>query len=92
MFRNTGERLYPDCGRHGHTLQDEYELMAVTSRDQQLTISGYKACKMDFDTKDLREKYIFTNVDGTICIFPFTNPTPFSSEVEAMYRSVIISP
>ena len=56
-----------------------------------LKISGYKAYKMDFDAKDLRGKYLFTNVDGTVYIFAFSNPSPYSSEVEAMYRSIVIS-
>lgn len=73
-------------------LQDEYGKIEITRHNVQLKISGYKAYQMDFDAKDLRGTYIFTNVGGTVYIFAFSNPSPYSSEVEAMYRSIIISP
>jgi hypothetical protein len=73
-------------------LQDEYGKIDITRHNLQLKISGYKAYQMDFDAKDLRGTYIFTKVDGTVYIFAFSNPTPYSSEVEAIYRSIIISP
>jgi hypothetical protein len=73
-------------------LRKEYGSIDITRHNLQLKISGYKSYQMDFDTDTLRGKYIFTNVHGTIYIFAFSNPTPYSSEVEAMYRSVIISP
>jgi hypothetical protein len=47
---------------------------------------------MDFDTTNLRGSYIFTNVDGTIYIFAFRNPSPYSAEVQDMYMSVRIVP
>ena len=73
-------------------LQDEYGSIDITKHNLQLRISGYKSYQMDFDTATLRGTYIFTKVGGTVYIFAFSNPTPYSSEVEAMYRSVIISP
>jgi hypothetical protein len=56
------------------------------------TFPGYKSYELDFDTKDMRGKYIFTNVHGTIYIFSFRNPSPYSKEVENIYKSIIISP
>ena len=73
-------------------LRKEYGSIDITRHDLQLKISGYKSYQMDFDTDTLRGTYIFTKVGGTMYIFAFSNPTPYSSEVEAMYRSVIISP
>jgi hypothetical protein len=73
-------------------LQDEYGSIDITRHNLQLSISGYKAYRMDFDAKDLRGTYIFTKAGGRVYIFSFTNPTPYSSEVEAMYKSIVISP
>ena len=73
-------------------LQDEYGSIDITRHNLQLSISGYKAYRMDFDAKDLRGTYIFTKAGGRVYIFSFSNPTPYSSEVEAMYKSIVISP
>jgi hypothetical protein len=73
-------------------LQDEYGSIDITGHNLQLTISGYRAYRIDFDAKDLRETCLFTKAGGKMYIFSFSNPTPFSSEVEAMYKSLIISP
>jgi hypothetical protein len=73
-------------------LQDEYGKIDITRHNLQLRISGYKAYRMDFDAPDLRGTYLFTQADGTVYIFAFSNPTPYSSEVETIYRSIIISP
>lgn len=73
-------------------LQDEYGSVDITRHDFSLSISGYKAYRMDFDAKDLRATYIFTKAGGNVYIFSFSNPSPYSSEVEAIYKSIIISP
>ena len=73
-------------------LQDEYGSIDITRHDFQLSISGYKAYRMDFDAKDLRGTYIFTKAGGYVYIFSFSNPTPYSSEVEEIYKSIVISP
>jgi len=73
-------------------LQDEYGSIDITRHNLQLSISGYKSYRMDFDAKDLRGSYIFTKAGGRVYIFSFSNPTPYSSEVEAMYKSIVISP
>ena len=73
-------------------LQDEYGSIDITRHNSQLRIYGYKSYQMDFDTATLRGTYIFTKVGGTIYIFAFSNPTPYSSEVEGIYKSIIISP
>ncbi len=79
-------------------LQKSYGHITITKHNYQLNISqtdthpGYKSYQMDFDTTKMRGKYIFTNVDDTIYIFAFRNPTPYSSEVEEMYKSIIITP
>lgn len=73
-------------------LQDEYGKIDITRHNLQLKISGYKSYQMDFDAQDLRATYIFTKAGGMVYIFSFSNPTPYSSEVVALYRSIIISP
>ncbi|MDD1694737.1 MAG: hypothetical protein LUQ71_08435 [Methanoregula sp.] len=79
-------------------LQKTYGSIDITKHNYQLDISGYDAYELDFDTKTsdttyLRGSYIFTDVDGTIYIFAFRNPTPYSAEVEDMYKSIkIVSP
>lgn len=80
-------------------LQSTYGHITITKHNYQLDISktdanpkGYDAYQLDFDTKTMRCKYIFTNVDGTIYIFAFRNPSPYSSEVEQMYKSIVITP
>jgi len=80
-------------------LQKSYGSITITKHNYQLDISktdtnpdGYDAYQMDFDTKTLRGKYIFVDVDGMVYIFAFRNPSPYSSEVEEMYKSVVITP
>jgi hypothetical protein len=79
-------------------LQKKYGHIDITKHNYQLKISktnafdGYKSYQMDFDTTNLRGSYIFTNVDGTIYIFAFRNPSPYSAEVQDMYMSVRIVP
>jgi hypothetical protein len=76
----------------------EYSNIEITKRNVQLKISitdtfpGYKSYELDFDTDTMRGKYIFTNVDGTIYVFAFRNPSPYSKEIENIYKSIIISP
>jgi len=73
-------------------LQKSYGSITITKHNYQLKISGYDSYQMDFDTKTMRGSYIFTDVDGTIYIFAFKNPSPNSLEVENMYKSVVITP
>ena len=80
-------------------LQKSYGHITITKHNYQLDISktdtnpeGYDAYQMDFDTKTMRGKYIFADVDGTVYIFAFKNPSPYSSEVEEMYKSIVITP
>ena len=80
-------------------LQKSYGSITITKHNYQLDISktdtnpeGYDAYQMDFDTKTMRGKYIFVDVDGTVYIFAFRNPSPYSSEVEEMYKSIVITP
>jgi hypothetical protein len=77
----------------------QYEDLEITKRNVVLRLSitktfpaGYKSYELDFDAKDMRGKYIFTNVDGTVYIFAFRNPSPYSKEVEDIYKSVVIVP
>lgn len=79
-------------------VDNRYESVEITKRNVVLRISitnknpaGYKSYELDFDTDTMRGKYIFTNVDGTIYIFAFRNPSPYSKEIEDIYKSVIIS-
>jgi hypothetical protein len=79
-------------------LQNSYGSITITKHNYQLKVSpnatseGYKSYQMDFDTKTMRASYIFTNVDGTIYIFAFKNPSPYSSEVKDMVKSIVITP
>jgi hypothetical protein len=79
-------------------VQNKYESVEITKRNVQLKISisntfpGYKSYELDFDTPDRRGRYLFTNVDGTIYIFAFRNPSPYSKEIEDIYKSIIITP
>jgi len=79
-------------------LQKSYGSITITKHNYQLDISktdanpeGYDAYQMDFDTKTMRGKYIFADVEGTVYIFAFRNPSPYSSEVEEMYKSIVIT-
>ena len=80
-------------------IEKQYKDAEITKRNVVLKLSvtdtfpaGYKSYELDFDTKDMRGKYIFTNVHGTIYIFSFRNPSPYSKEVENIYKSIIILP
>jgi hypothetical protein len=79
-------------------LQNSYGAITITKHNYQLKVSptdtfeGYKSYQMDFDTKTMRASYVFTNVDGTIYIFAFKNPSPYSNEVQAMVKSIVITP
>jgi hypothetical protein len=80
-------------------VQNKYGSVEITKRNVQMRISitntfptGYKSYELDFDTKDKRGRYLFTNVDGTVYIFAFRNPSPYSKEVENIYKSIIITP
>lgn len=80
-------------------VEKQYPDAEITKRNVVLKLSvtdtypaGYKAYELDFDTKNMRGKYLFTNVHGTIYIFSFRNPSPYSKEVENIYKSIIISP
>ena len=76
-------------------LQKTYGSITITKHNYQLKVSGYDAYEMDFDAKTgesgyLRGSYIFVDADGTIYIFAFRNPTPYSAEIEDMYKSITI--
>ncbi len=73
-------------------LQERYGHIEITKHNYQLEISGYDSYRLDFDTINMRGTYIFTDVDGTVYIFSFKNPSPYSSEVENMYKSIKIIP
>jgi hypothetical protein len=79
-------------------LQEKYGKVEITKHNYQLKISststfeGYRSYQMDFDTYIMRGSYIFTNVDGTVYIFSFRNPSPYSVEVMDMYKSIRIVP
>jgi len=79
-------------------LQSKYGPIKITKHNYQLKISssrtfeGYTAYQLDFDTDNMRGTYIFTNVDGTIYIFSFKNPSPYAAEVLDMYKSISIVP
>ena len=79
-------------------LQEKYGHIDITKHNYQLKISesdifpGYKSYQLDFDTANMRGLYIFTNVDGTIHIFAFKNPSPYSKEVREIYDSISIVP
>jgi hypothetical protein len=78
-------------------LQNSYGHITITKHNYQMKISGYDAYKLDFETSiddntEMRASYIFTDVDGTIYIFAFKNPSLYSTEVEEIYKSVKIVP
>ena len=80
-------------------IQGRYESVEITKKNVVLRLSitnthpaGYKTYELDFDTPDRRGRYLFTNVDGTIYIFAFRNPSPYSKEIEDIYKSVVIEP
>lgn len=80
-------------------LQNSYGAITITKHDNRIEVSkneanpkGYTAYQLDFDTKTMRAKYIFVNVDKTIYIISFRNPSPYSSEVDEMVKSIVITP
>ena len=80
-------------------IQKTYGTITITKHNYQLDISktdakpeGYDAYQLDFDTKTMWAKYIFVDVDNTIYVFAFRNPSPYSSAVEEMYKSIVITP
>jgi hypothetical protein len=80
-------------------VRNKYGNVDITKRNVVLRISitntfpaGYKSYELDFDTNDMRGRYIFTHVDGTVYIFAYRNPSPYSKEVEDIYKSIIITP
>jgi len=79
-------------------LQQKYGHIDITKHNYQLqisatdTFSGYKSYQMDFDTTGMRGSYIFTDVNGTIYIFSFKNPSPYSNEIQEIVDSIRIVP
>ena len=74
-------------------LQKEYGSIDITKHNVMASVSGYKAYELDFDTKDMRRSYFFTNVDGIFYIFTVKNPTPYSADIDEMLKSIkIVSP
>lgn len=80
-------------------VQNRYQSVEITKRNVVLRLSitntfsaGYKTYELDFDTPDRRGRYLFANVDGTIYIFAFRNPSPYSKEIEDIYKSIVIEP
>ena len=63
-----------------------------------LKIAGYDSYELDFQTKEVKGTYIFTNADGSIYIFAFKGPTKaiavdaLSEEIVAMYKSIRLNP
>jgi hypothetical protein len=59
-----------------------------------LKIAGYQSYELDFQTKDVKGTYIFTNADGSIYIFAFKGTTKpiavraLSDEIVDMYKSI----
>jgi hypothetical protein len=79
-------------------LQKYYGHIDITKHDYLLKISqtdkfqGYQSYQIDFDTASMRGSYIFTNVDGTIYVFAFKNPSPYAAEIRDIYKSIRIDP
>jgi hypothetical protein len=73
---------------HGSIDITKHDTLLKISRTA--TFSGYKSYQLDFDSETMRGTYIFTNVEGTIYIFAFRNPSPYSKEVREMYDSIQI--
>jgi hypothetical protein len=79
-------------------IQKYYGTIKITRHNFQNSISvtdashGYKCYQLDFDTQNMRASYTFSYVDGTMYIFVFKNPSPYSKEVLDMYQSIRIVP
>ncbi|MHB8165134.1 MAG: hypothetical protein ACYDDV_12495 [Methanoregula sp.] len=72
-------------------LQKYYGSIDITKHDFNQKISGYKAYRLDFDTATaMRGSYIFTNVDGTMYIFVFKNPSLYSAEIDDLLDTIKI--
>lgn len=72
-------------------LQKYYGSIDITKHDFNQKISGYKAYRLDFDTPTaMRGSYIFTNVDGTMYIFVFKNPSLYSGEIDDLLDTIKI--
>lgn len=89
---NGGTDLEGYFNRATVALQRGYGSIDITRHNFQLSIAGSRAYRLDFDAKDLRGTYIFTRAGGRVYIFSFSNPTPFSSEIEEMVRSIALAP
>jgi len=63
-----------------------------------LKIDGYNSYELDFQTKDVRGTYIFTQTDDSIYIFAFKGPMKpiavraLSEEIVDMYKSIELNP
>jgi len=63
-----------------------------------LKIDGYNSYELDFQTKDVKGSYIFTNADGSIYIFAFKGPMKpiavkaLSGEIVNIYKSIRLEP
>jgi hypothetical protein len=70
----------------------------ITKHSYQLKISGYKSYELDWQTKDEKGLYIFTEAKGDVYIFAFKSPNKpmasgaYSAEIEQMYKSVSLNP
>ena len=63
-------------------------------RPYSLKIGGYDSYELDFQTKDVKGTYIFTNAKGTMYIFAWKGPTKpiavhaLQGEITDMYKSI----
>lgn len=70
----------------------------ITKHSYQLKISGYKSYELDWQTKDEKGLYIFTEAKGDVYIFAFKSKNKpvasgaYSAEIEQMYKSVGLNP
>jgi hypothetical protein len=70
----------------------------ITKHSFQLTISDYKSYELDWQTKDERGLYIFTEAKGDVYIFAVKSPNrpqvvgAYSADIEQMYKSVHLDP
>ncbi|MCX6689838.1 MAG: hypothetical protein NTZ39_09170 [Methanoregula sp.] len=77
----------------GKTYDPQMEAHSYT-----LKIAGYDSYELDFQTKDVKGSYIFTNANGSIYIFAFKSPTKpiairaLSDEIVDMYKSIQLNP
>jgi len=72
-------------------LQNKYGSIHITKHDTDEEISGYNSYRLDFDTPGgMRGTYIFTNVDNSMYILVFKNPSLFSAEIDEILDTVKI--